>query len=78
LRQEVKKCKEKWKIILRNIDSIKNIIDTYRNKFGPDSEAKLPEAVRAAFTAFEKSVYFASTSSSIVTDKTQISGERAG
>jgi hypothetical protein len=69
LRQEVKSCKEKWKTILRNIDSIKTIIDAYRNKFGPDSEANIPEAARAAFTTFEKSVYLASAGSNIVTDK---------
>jgi hypothetical protein len=54
--QEVKRCKEKWKVIIHNVESIKKIIDTYRNKFGSDDESNLNEAARAAFTTFERSV----------------------
>jgi hypothetical protein len=50
-----------------DVDSIKKVIDAYRDQFGSDLELKLPEAAQAAFTAFERSAEFISVASNELT-----------
>jgi hypothetical protein len=52
--QEVDTCKEDWKIILRDVEEIKKVIDGYLVRISTDPAYKLPDSICEACTSLER------------------------